>query len=77
MNHTGNVGLKGSSILKLSPEQTGVTLVVARRNGKLPWPLLDLEIISPLLIIFELHLYGFSDPSQDINCLRELDVLPN
>ena len=29
------------------------------------------------MMIFKLYLYGFSDPSQDINSLRELDTLPN
>ena len=38
---------------------------------------LYLEIISQLLMIFKLYLYGFSDPSQDISSLRELDTLPN
>lgn len=64
-------------MLKFSHEQTEVTFVVLRRNGNLPSSFLYLEIISQLLIIFELHLFGFSDPSQDINPLRELDALPN
>ena len=77
MNHYEKVKLKSSYILELSPKQRGMTFVVLRGNGRLPETYLYLEIISQLLMIFKLYLYGFSDPSQDISSLRELDTLPN
>ena len=77
MNHYEKVNLKSLYILELSPEKRGMTFVVLRGNGRSPEIFLYLEIISQLLMIFKLYLYGFSDPSQDINSLRELDTLPN
>lgn len=78
MNHYEKVELKGSSLLELSPEQRGVTFVVLRKKMEGRLRLSGyLEIISRLLIIFELYLYSFSDPSQDRNSLREVDPLPN
>lgn len=77
MNHYEGVKLKGSENLELSPEQRGVTFVVLRKNGRLPQTFLYLEMISQLLIIFELYFYSFSDPSQDISSLRELVAFPN
>ena len=78
MNHYEKVELKGSSLLELSPEQRGVTFVVLRKKMEGRLRLSGyLEIISRLLIIFELYLYSFSDPSDDRNYLREVDPLPN
>lgn len=77
MNHYEEVKLKSSYSLELSPEQRGMTFIVPRGNGRLPETFLYLEIISQLLMIFKLYLYGFSDPSQDISSLRELDTSPN
>lgn len=73
----GEGGMKAIISFEIQPWTKRSDLRRIEEKGEVALPFLVSRNYFSIAHNFELHLYGFSDPSQDINPLRELDALPN